>query len=320
MQACLDALRAASTAQATAVGELTGAASAIATSQAALAAQSQALTARLAAAAKAATPNGASTGAGAVTNAKLIVDRAAVTSAEAALTKAQHFLDAATLTAPIGGVVGTVPFSVGDTATTATGLVIVGPGASKVTVQVPQANLATVSLGQVGHITVSGSPIVDGVVTAIALLPTASASTSAAAGSSSPTYAVDLLVAGFPEQVGSGGKATVALVTKRVENSLTVPASAVTMLSTGTGVAQRVRGAVVTTVTVQIGAVGGSTIEVVGGLSAGDIVVIGDPTQPLPTNGNIPGLGGGLGGIGGVGGGNARVPAGPAGPVSPAGR
>lgn len=315
-------------AQTKAAAGLTSAASAVTAGQAALAAQAKALAASVAAAKAAAAKSASGTGSGAagsagaggggtVTEAKLIVDRATVTNAEAALAKAQHYLDSSTLTAPIGGVVGTVPFAVGDTATSATGFVIVGTGAAKVTVQVPQANLSSISIGQVGHVTVSGTVPVDGSVSAIALLPTASSSGSgsaansaAASSSSSPTYAVDLLVAGFPDSIGTGGKATVGLVTKRVDNVVTVPASAVTILATGTGALQVVKDGAATALSVQIGAVGGGKVQVLSGVNSGDSVVIGDASQPLPTNGSIPGIGGGgLTGIGGIsGGGNVRVP------------
>lgn len=317
IQACVAALRGAADAQAKASAGLTSAAEAVTAGQAALAAATKALAAS-AAAAKAAAAKaaaaaksaaGGSAGGGTVTEAKLIVDRATVTNAEAALAKAQHYLDASTLTAPIGGVVGSVPFAAGDSATSATGFVIVGTGAARVTVQVPQANLASISIGQVGHVTVSGTTPVDGAVSAIALLPTAASTSSAAAGSSStPTYAVELLVAGFPDSIGTGGKATVSLVTKRVDNVVTVPASAVTILATGTGAVQVVKDGAATATTVLIGALGGGKVQVVSGIAAGDTVVIGDTSQPLPTNGSIPGIGGGLGGIGGISGGNVRVP------------
>ena len=89
---------------------------------------------------------------------------------------------------------------------------------------------------------------------------------------------------------------------------LTVPASAVTGVSTGVGSVGLLKSGVVTATRVQIGAVGGGKVQILSGLSLGDTVVIGDASQPLPTNGGFGGFGGGLGGAGGLTGGGVRVP------------
>ena len=47
-------------------------------------------------------------------------------------------------------------------------------------------------------------------------------------------------------------------------------------------------------------------VQILSGLSLGDTVVIGDASQPLPTNGGFGGFGGGIGGL--TGGGGVRVP------------
>ncbi len=232
----------------------------------------------------------------------MITDRANVTSAEAALTKATANLDGATLTAPAAGRIGSIPWGVGDTASVANGIQVVGSGAAKVTVQVPQASIPSVAVGQTAHVTVTGVPAMDGAVAQVALLPTASTGTT---GSSTPTNAVDILVAEAPESVGTGGKAAVAIVTTKVDGALTVPASAVTGVGTGTGSVGLLKGGVVTATMVQIGAVGGGKVQIRSGLSVGDIVVIGDASIPLPTNGGFGGFGGGLGGLTG---GGVRVP------------
>lgn len=250
---------------------------------------------------------GGTGGAASVSESRLITDRAAVTSSEAALAKAQDNLVAATLVAPLDGTVGAIPWSAGDTAGPSGGIQIVGAGASKVTVQVPQASLAAVLPGQLAHVTVAGLPTVDGRVATVSLLPTTSST------SATPTYATDVLVTGLGAGLGTGGRATVSIVVQRVDGVLLVPASAVTAVSTGVGSVGVVSGGATTRVTVQTGASGGGAVEILSGLALGDIVILGDPSQPLPTNGGFPGVGGGLGGIGGIGG-NVRVPGAGGGP------
>lgn len=311
LAACLAALQALSAAEAKAgaalqaySGSLTAEAAALKASQAAAAqaaAAQAAAAAKAAAAAAAARAQGQSAGGGGtVTEARLITDRANVSNAEAALTKAQDNLAGATLTAPIDGRVGAIAWAVGDTASSANGIQLIGSGAAKVTVQVPQANLPTVSVGQAAHVTVPGLAALDGNVSEVALLPTSSSS------SSTPTYAVDVVVAGAPDELGSGGRATVTIVIKHVDNALRVPASAVTLVSSGTGTVGLLRNGTVSAASVQTGATGGGWVEILTGLAAGDVVVLGDTSQPLPSNGGFGG-GGGLGG-GGLGGNVVRVP------------
>ncbi|HRW17983.1 MAG TPA: hypothetical protein P5181_03960 [Dermatophilaceae bacterium] len=287
----------------------------------ALAAQAAALKASAAAAVSRSAGAGGASGAGgaAVSDARLITDRANVVSAEAALAKAKANLAGATLLAPVAGTVGAVPWTVGDTASAASGIPVLSGSLATVTVQVPATSLPSVQVGQLAHVTVTGVAPIDGSVVAVALLPTAASSSSGAAAgaSSATTYAVDVLVDGVPAAVGSGGRATVAIVVRSATGVLTVPASAVAAVSTGVGSVGVVKGDQVTRVTVQTGAAGGGKVEVTSGLAPGDVVLLGDASQPLPTNNN-PFGGGGLGGLTGGNGGGVRVPAGQ--PAAPAGR
>ncbi len=300
--ACLDALRAVSTAEQRAGSSLRSWSQEL---QAQALAQARASTSGSTAASRSGSTSGAAAGGGSagVSQSRLITDQAGVTSAEATLAKAQDNLAAAALVAPMDGTVGAIAWAVGDAAGPSSGIQIIGSGASKVTVQVPQASLATVHVGQATHVTVPGLPPVDGKVAAVSLLPTTSST------SATPTYAADVLVTGLPEALGTGGRATVSIVVQRVDGVLAVPASAVTAVSTGVGSVGVVKDGLSARVSVQTGAMGGGLVEVVSGLALGDVVVIGDASQPLPTNGGFPGVGGGLTGIGGIGG-NVRVPGG----------
>lgn len=230
-----------------------------------------------------------------VSESKLILDASLVTSAEAALTKATGQRSAATLLAPVAGVVGSVAFSVGASASPGSGIVIVTPGAANITVSVPLANLPAVALGQRATVTPAGASALEGAVASIALLPNSS---------SSPAYDVVVTVPQAGDTLATGAKASVAIATSRVDNALVVPVSAVTTVGTGTGSVGVLTDGVLTTATVRTGVVGQGRVQILSGLTAGQTVVLADAAAALPTNGTggFRGVGAG-GGIAGVGGG-----------------
>lgn len=224
----------------------------------------------------------------------------AVTTAQHALDTANANLAGATLTAPVAGTVGSIAFSVGGAATTNAGVVIIGKGAAVVTVDVPLTMLPRIEKGGAATVTPAGATTgIPGVVGTIGLLP---ASTSG----SSPTYAVTVVVADSDQALSTGARADVALVVSRRDDVLTLPASAVTTVSTtgstSTGVVRVLANGVVTTTRVTTGAVGGGLVEVSAGLTAGQTVVLADTTAALPASSTTtPRLAGtGLGGVGGA--------------------
>lgn len=225
---------------------------------------------------------GASTGAaaagGSSTESRSLSGEAAVSTAQLALGTANANLAAATLTAPIAGTVGSIGFSVGGAANTSAGIVIVGPGAATVTAEVPLANLPSVRTGQQVLVTAAGATQpVDGTVSAIGLLPVSSTN------ASTPSYPVTVLVPQVGNALSSGSRADVSIVTARAPDALTVPASAMAMVSTGTGVVTILKDGIATRTTVRTGAVGGGLVQVTEGLTAGQEVVIADRSEPLPT-------------------------------------
>ena len=225
---------------------------------------------------------GASTGAaaagGSSTESRSLSGEAGVSTAQLALDTANANLAAATLTAPIAGTVGSIGFSVGGAANTSAGIVIVGPGAATVTADVPLANLPSVRTGQQVLVTAAGATQpVDGTVSAIGLLPVSSTN------ASTPSYPVTVLVPQVGNALSSGSRADVSIVTARAPDALTVPASAVAMVSTGTGVVTILKDGIATRTTVRTGAVGGGLVQVTEGLTAGQEVVIADRSEPLPT-------------------------------------
>lgn len=307
--ACLAALQAVSSAQAKAGSTIDSLAAQLAKAAAALAASNAASSAgggsSSSGAAASGSASGQAGGSGAATSseAKHILDQAALTSSEAALTKANDELAAATLTAPVSGVVGSLSLAVGSSTAANTGIVIVTPSAAQLTIQVPQANLASVAVGQAATVTPAGGGSLSGSVSSIGLLPTSSST-----GSSATTYAVVVDVPQATEALATGAKASLTIETSRVDNVLTVPVSAVTSVATGTGSVGVLRDGSVSQTTVRTGSVGQGKVAILSGLSAGQTVVLADTSQALPSNssglGARVGAGAGAGGLtGGAGGG-----------------
>ena len=263
---------------------------------------------------------------------RVVSDQAAVTSADAALTSAASDLAASTLKASIAGTVGSVSL-VKNASSNGNNVVIVGPGAVEVTVNVPLVSMPNVHVGQKANVRPQGATsVVPGAVTSISLLPstspststssTASASTSpagsasrtatgtgqATATTSSPTYPVVVLVPDALPALASGARAEVSLLIGTATNVLTVPNSALTPLGNGQALAMTFKNGVATRAVVKTGYAGTLTTQVASGLTAGQQVVLADLSTALPTNTTNArrlGVGGAAGGLGGTGFGGA---------------
>ncbi|HZG92819.1 MAG TPA: hypothetical protein VEZ42_21620, partial [Pseudonocardia sp.] len=231
---------------------------------------------------------------------QLDADRAAVAAAAAQLTVARQNLAQAVLASPVDGTVGLLDLAVGDRVTGRAGAVqavVIPPTRGyQVEVSVGEADVARVAVGNPVTVTPDGGGApVEGSVASIGLLPTSSAAGPA-------TYPVTIALPGAtgPYPAGQGAAASIRLAD--VVGTLTVPTSAV-----HTDGAERtvdvLRDGEVRPVPVRVGAVGAVRTEIVSGLAAGDVVVVADPSQPLPTTG--------FGGLGGLrGGSGSRGPGG----------
>jgi multidrug efflux pump subunit AcrA (membrane-fusion protein) len=216
-----------------------------------------------------------------------------VKTAEIAVQQAEANLKSATLFAPFDGTVSAIGGNVGETSTiSATNFTLVDTGAIRIDVNVPEADIAKVVLGQSATITsdsLSGS--YQGKVTAIA--PTATVSSGVA------SYVVSLSVDTKGKTIQPGISITAAIVTQQKDNVLIVPSKAIKTAS-GTKTVQVVTGTGVTeTRTVQVGLTGDAGVEITSGLNEGDkVMVSGTTTTTSKTgtsqNGGMPG--GGMGG------------------------
>ena len=265
-------------------------------------------------------------GAGQSTASRVISDQAAITTAQDALSIAQANLTTATLTSSINGTVGSLSLVKG-TSSASTNIVIVGPGAVEVTVDVPLASMASVRVGQKADVTPQGATSsAPGAVTSIGLLPSTATSTNTAgratsqgtgsaaqtsATSSSPVYPMVVLVSDALPALASGSRADVSLLIGTAAMVLTVPNSALTPLGNGQALAVTLKNGVATRAVVKTGYAGTLLTQVMSGLTAGQHVVLADLSTALPTNTTNSrrlGVGGAAtGGLGGAGLGGAGL-------------
>jgi multidrug efflux pump subunit AcrA (membrane-fusion protein) len=212
---------------------------------------------------------------GAQSAASLEVD---VLKATQELAGAEQDLDGAVLKAPISGRVGQVDLVKGEQASTSSGVVLVGPGAAVVTVDLPLAQLGKVRVAQDVTVTPAGTTdSVPGLVQSISVLPSSTTT-------STPTYPVRVTVSDAPVSLATGSTATVTITLATANDVLTVPVSAVTGVSSGTGSVQVVSGSTVEAAKVSVGAVGQGKVQVESGLTAGQVVVLADPATALPSS------------------------------------
>jgi membrane fusion protein, macrolide-specific efflux system len=220
-------------------------------------------------------------------------------------------IKAATLTAPIDGVVSTVNIVAGLNAPSGNAIVV-SSRTYDVTASVVESDLASVKIGQKVATTVPAvNASLTGTVASIALAP------STTSGSSSVvSYPVTVSIDGTNDKLRAGMSANVAITVAQATNVLVVPTSAITG-SNGNYVARVLTANnTVTATPIDVGLVTTSGAEVTGGLSEGQTVVTGTVSSQTTTgtgttNGNrggVGGLGGGFGGggFGGGGGGAGR--------------
>ncbi len=248
--------------------------------------------------------SGSAAGGGSSSATRVAADEVAILQDQDAVTQAQGDLEGATLKAPIAGTVGRIDLTVGQAASTSTGIVIVGAGAADVTVNVPLADMGLVHAGLATEVTPAGDvTAVPGTVSSVSLLPSSSTATT-------PTYPATIVVPAPPRSMASGSVASVAITVGQAADAVRVPVSALAGVQSGTGQVQVLTGSGTTTRAVTIGAVGSGFAQVMTGLAVGDRVVLADVNAALPSNqsNGLRGLGGG--GFGGRGGGAAGAAAG----------
>ena len=216
-------------------------------------------------------------------------------------------INAATLTAPIDGVVSAVNIVAGVDAPSGDAIVV-SSRTYEVTASVVESDLSSVKVGQKVAITVSAvNASLTGTVASIALAP------STTSGSSSVvSYPVTVSVDGTNDQLRAGMSAQASITVAQAANVLEVPTAALSGSNGNYVVRVLAADGTATATPVEVGLVTTSGAEITSGLSEGQTVVTGTVSQTTTggaTNNANRGLGGGFGG-GGFGGGGFTGPGG----------
>ena len=151
-------------------------------------------------------------------------------------------------------------------------------------IEVPLSVRPLVSAGQPAVIAAAGTTKeLTGTVAGVSMLASAGTSGSTA------TYTTRVDVADPDQLLRTGARADVSITLRTVADVVTVPVSAVTKVTTTTGTVKVLAGADAAPreVTVTTGAVGGGLIEIVEGLSEGQVVVLADRQAALPNLGSF---------------------------------
>ena len=255
--------------------------------------------------------------------------QAAVSSAQAQVTTAQQNVDAATLTAPISGVVSALNAGVGDSvtaggsssgaqapgttallpnssgstgggSTSASGssggggssgfMTLITDNAYEAIVPFAESDAARIQGGQTGTINFDALNGVSLPVHVLAVAPTSTVTSNVV------NYYATLVLDRADSRLRSGLTSNVTITTAEASNVLVVPNAAITRLGTQAFVTILEAGKEVRQA-VDLGVAGDSLTQVLSGLRVGDRVVL--PTRTSTTNATTTNRGGGLGGPGG---------------------
>ncbi len=248
--------------------------------------------------------------------------QAQIAGASALVDSAQANLNAATLDAPMNGVITSLTAQAGDSVSPATGssgaeapgttaplpssgagatsgssgfMTLMSDNAFQTVVSFAESDAAKVAGGQTGTVTFDA---ISGLTIPIHVLAVAGSST---VTSNVVNYYVTLTLDNLDDRLKAGLTTNATVVTARATNVLVVPNAAITRrgaLATVT----LVQGGKEVLTQVETGVAGTSSTEVTSGLRAGDKVVLPTTTTTRTTTGTGRGLGGGGGGGLGLGG------------------
>lgn len=212
------------------------------------------------------------------TTAEIAALKAAVAQAQASYELAVAQLEKATLTAPFSGVVGTVLVRQYDRVAPGTPvLVLLDPSAFFIDVEVDEADIGQIVLGQKAEVRLDALPetVFPGRVTEIALFPTTAQGVI--------TYRVRVQLDRVDEgAVRPGMTANVRIITRRASGVLVVPRRAV-RLEGGEATVERVSpDGRLERVPVQLGVGDSFQVEIVSGLSEGDRIFVRSVVQRNP--------------------------------------
>ncbi len=187
---------------------------------------------------------------------------------------------AMTLRAPVGGTIVSMAAVVGQPIPSADAIII-DSGSRGVTIQIPEADIAALSVGQPASVGVTalGMTLTGTVVTI--------GETVAAGGDTIVSFPVRIGLERAPAQLRAGMSAQVSITIASVDGVVTVPSTAIGGSSAGRWVAVLSPDGTVATRGVTVGLVDDTVAEITSGLTAGEVVVTG--TTSTATDGSTGG-------------------------------
>lgn len=187
---------------------------------------------------------------------------------------------AMTLRAPVGGTIVSMAAVVGQPIPSADAIII-DSGSRGVTIQIPEADIAALSVGQPASVGVTalGMTLTGTVVTI--------GETVAAGGDTIVSFPVRIGLERAPAQLRAGMSAQVSITIASADGVVTVPSTAIGGSSAGRWVAVLSPDGTVATRGVTVGLVDDTVAEITSGLTAGEVVVTG--TTSTATDGSTGG-------------------------------
>ncbi len=214
-----------------------------------------------------------------------------IDEAQVAVDDAQRNLHNAKLVAPFDGVVSAVNYGVGETAS-GTAITLVDPSVLQVNVSISEVDIAKVQVGETAAMTLDALTGKTYTATVISVSPVGTVSSGVV------NYTATLEIKNDDGSIKPGMTANLALEVEHRDNVLLVPVRAVRTSGTRKIVTVQVNGQSVQN-TVTTGLSNDTSIEIVSGVSEGDIVVINTTTTSTSSanaaagGGSILGLTGG---------------------------
>ncbi len=209
---------------------------------------------------------------------QLAGDEATIDNDKATLVNAQQALAAAILVSPVAGTVESIGMAVGDTVSagsTSSTITIVDWNSYEVTATLTNSQVQDVKVGQPAQVTVDGtSQTLQGTVTRVGPVQESS---------SSYTYPVIVTVTSSTGQLAAGSAAQTVIDLSQADNTAVVPTSAVHTTGTGSYVYVDKAGQEVRQ-TVKTGLVGDVYTQITSGLTQGQVVVLADPSESVPSS------------------------------------
>jgi multidrug efflux pump subunit AcrA (membrane-fusion protein) len=247
------------------------------------------------------TGTGASTSPLAVTDSpeQLASDQATIDDDTATLVNAEQELTAATLTSPVAGTVEAVGIYTGEKVTAGSQtetITVQSVGSYEVTADLTTSQVQGVSPGQSASLTFdSVSGTFAGRVASVEPV---------LASSSSYTFPVVISLSSPTGPLPVGSRAHASIVLGQADGALAVPTSAV-HTANGSSYVLVDRSDREVRTAVKVGLVGPVYTQILSGLTAGQVVILADPSLPVPASSNNPTPGRLIGRLGGAGFGGA---------------